>query len=174
MSKRTYGSAVRKRTLKVLETLLQIANLERMLPSNSQIAYRWVDQDTNLPKVVIKTTITDLWRACNHATQADALGQAEVREALHALEKFLGILKDHRISTQGSSHWHFTLELWSTRTDDNVAAADRLWHTKQAEKKAGLSLGRSSSHRQANLSTTPQADWQPAGGGRRNRSCSGY
>ena len=159
MPKRTYGSAVRRRTLKVLKALIQFANLETTAIPTGNISYRWLDRDTGRPSLIIQSTLTELWQMCCAAAQPDGLTQAEVREALYALDKFLGILHDHRISTQGSPHWHFTLELWSTHTDDNLAAADRLWHTKQAQKKAGLSQGRSSFHRRANLSTTPQADW---------------
>ena len=136
MPKRTYGSAVRKRTLWVLKGLIQLAKLETTAPGNSALSYRWLDRDTGHPKVIFQGTLTDLWQVCRTAAPAGKLTQTEVREALYALDKFLGILRDHRISTQGSPQWHFTLELWSTRTDDNLAAADRLWQAKQAQKLA--------------------------------------
>jgi hypothetical protein len=136
MPKRTYGPAVRKRTLMVLKALIQFANLETTAPINSTISYRWIDRDTAHPKVIFQATLSDLWQVCCSTTQAEDLTQTEVREALYALDKFLGILRDHRISTQGSPQWHFTLALWSTRTDNNLAAADRLWQAKQAQKLA--------------------------------------
>lgn len=136
MPKRTYGSAVRKRTLWVLKGLIQFANLETTAPVSSAVSYRWLDRDTGHPKVIFQGTLTDLWQVCRAAAPAEKLTQTEVREALYALDKFLGILRDHRISTQGSPQWHFTLELWSPRTDDNLAAADRLWQAKQAQKHA--------------------------------------
>ncbi|MGF1520468.1 MAG: NACHT domain-containing protein [Nodosilinea sp.] len=144
MPKRTYGIAVKKRTLRVLKALIQLANFEATAISPSNISYRWLDRDTGQPRLIIQSTLTELWQVCcsiAHEAQADDLTQAEVREAFHALEKFLGILQDHRISAQGSPQWHFTLVLWSTQTDDNLAFADRLWCEKQAQKKAGLERG---------------------------------
>lgn len=145
MPKRTYGTAVKKRTLMVLKALIQFANLEAMAISPSNISYRWLDRDTGQPKLIIQSTLTELWQVCCSTAQTEAqtddLTQAEVRESLYALDRFLGILHDHRISTQGSPHWYFTLVLWSTQTDNNLAFADRLWRDKQAQKKAGLDRG---------------------------------
>ena len=158
MPKRTYGLAVRERTLKVLKVLLHIASLDLALPAGCRIDYRWLSTDSKRPKLLIQATITDLWQVCDQTETLPSLSPAEVRESLHALEGFLGILHDHRISTQGSPRWHFTLELWSTSTDENMAMAARRWQEKQAWKKAGIPQGQPLFQERDSMLTTQPAD----------------
>jgi len=146
MPKRTYGETTQRRTLQVLETILRVANLERERLPDSNIEFRWVEYAA-LPKLVVKATVADLWQACSHGSQQPQLTKAAVREALHALEKHLGILTDNRTSTQGAATWHFTLELWSRDTEANLAKALKLWQAKQDQRQPSTSRPLSSKSR---------------------------
>jgi hypothetical protein len=138
MPKRTYGETTRRRTLQVLETILRVANLEREHLPDSNIEFRWVEYAAP-PKLVVKATVADLWQACSQGSQQPQLTKAAVREALHALEKHLGILTDNRTSTQGAATWHFTLDLWSRDPETNLAKALKLWQSKQDQRQASTS-----------------------------------
>lgn len=147
MPKRAYGKITQYRTLQVLKGILQIANLETETPANSQIEFRWSAEDATHPKLVMKATVAELWQVCGKSGKP-SLTKAAVREALHALEKHLGILVDNRTNTQGAAAWYFTLTLWSRKTDFNLSKAAQMWGQRLALKGA--------------MATTPRQLRQPS------------
>jgi hypothetical protein len=94
--------------------------------SSEQFDYRWQEETTSHPRLVIKTRLNVLAELI-----ASELGQpvskSQLREALLVMQKELEILVDHRIKTRGSDKWEFTLNLWDTTIERNLREFDRCW-----------------------------------------------
>lgn len=140
MPKRSYGIISQKKALYLLKKLIQAANLELAIPEGVEIEYRWCDTDAQHPKLVIQATLADLLTICLQDGAAVKVNKSMIREALHGLEVFLEILQDNRISTQGTATWHFTLNLWSRQTEQNLILAEQLWQERYTLMKQGLPL----------------------------------
>ncbi|MEL6455118.1 MAG: NB-ARC domain-containing protein, partial [Cyanobacteria bacterium J06623_5] len=88
--------------------------------------YRWIDEHTHCPKLVIKTKLPYLAELI--ASEAGTkVSKDHVREVLLVLQKKLGLLEDNRVKTQGSDIWDFTLKLWHTSPDRNLRKFDQVW-----------------------------------------------
>lgn len=135
MPKRSYGDTACQNTCLFLQQLLRVVNSESAVPPEVDINYRWRDEDPRRPKLVVQASLADLLSICRHRAN-DGMSKSTLRDSLHALEHFLGILEDNRISTQGATIWHFTLELWSHDTDFNLAQVLKLWQHKQERSSA--------------------------------------
>jgi len=59
-----------------------------------------------------------------------------IKEALKRFEDHVGILEDHRASTQGSDIWHFSLNLWHSKLDivGNLYEFDKVWEANRPTK----------------------------------------
>ncbi|MEM9149849.1 MAG: NB-ARC domain-containing protein, partial [Cyanobacteria bacterium P01_F01_bin.3] len=93
--------------------------------------YRWVDEGTPTPKLVIKTKLSFLADLIA-SESTTAVSKGHIREVLLVLQRKLDILEDNRIKTQGSDVWDFTLKLWDTSTDRNLSKFDQLWEQYKA------------------------------------------
>ncbi|MEL7534588.1 MAG: NB-ARC domain-containing protein [Bacteroidota bacterium] len=103
--------------------------------------YRWIDEQTACPKLVVKTKLPYL--ADLIASESGVkVSKDHVREVLLVLQKKLGILEDNRVKTQGSDIWDFTLKLWHTSPDRNLSKFDQVW-TKYKSKQSGNSVSAS-------------------------------
>ncbi len=65
---------------------------------------------------------------------AEKLTKTEIRDSLNYLKDFLKILEDHRIQTQGSDKWEFTLKLWSKNKENNLKQFEEEWENKRPNK----------------------------------------
>src|SRR5690349_9126899 len=105
MPRQTYGPEPKKRVKRLLEALLCFADGE-FEDAGFKIEYRWKDEDTANPKLVIKkTTQVTLGLLTQKDKHPGKLTKAQIQEALTLLENFLKILEDNRSQTQGSEVW---------------------------------------------------------------------
>ncbi|MEL6604463.1 MAG: NB-ARC domain-containing protein [Cyanobacteria bacterium J06614_10] len=88
--------------------------------------YRWIDEHTLCPKLVIKTKLPYLAELIA-SESGTKVSKDHVREVLLVLQKKLGLLEDNRVKTQGSDIWDFTLKLWHTSPDRNLGKFDQVW-----------------------------------------------
>ena len=119
---------VKDRIRILLKTLLHHANpaLPDPVESSESFGYSWKDETTARPRLVVKTKLSFL-QDLIASEETQSVTKAHVREALLVLRDKLSILDDHRIKTQGSDKWEFTLTLWDTKVEKNLRAFDRLW-----------------------------------------------
>jgi predicted DNA-binding transcriptional regulator YafY len=131
MTNNSYGEQPYRRTRRLLEAIL---NYDDQLCDELFFQRRW-DENTN--HLIVKTTVKDLKKLCEnynkHHEQLE-LSIAQVRESLNSMKNFLHILTDHRIKTQGSKIWHFTLTLWSRDINKNLENFDYKWNNKHPSK----------------------------------------
>ncbi|NER97832.1 MAG: tetratricopeptide repeat protein [Symploca sp. SIO1B1] len=127
MPRRTYGTQVKARARRLFEALLAFVNGELEGSEHLDIQYRWHSENSTNPKLVVITKL----RALVELTQKDKseaqLHATQVREALHLMKDFLGILEDNRVHKRGSENWHFTLTLWSKDQAMNLKRFDQEW-----------------------------------------------
>ena len=119
---------VRSRIRILLRKILEYSDLGRANPvyPSDLFEYRWIDELTLNPKLVIKTKLVFL--ADLIASESGApVSKGHVREVLLVLQKKLNILEDNRIKTQGSDIWEFTLKLWYTSAEKNLSKFDQTW-----------------------------------------------
>ncbi|MEM7554277.1 MAG: tetratricopeptide repeat protein, partial [Cyanobacteria bacterium P01_A01_bin.84] len=115
----SYGDDVKARVRKLLERLLAYANDELDNPERFKITFNW-ESDT---VVIVETTL----RVLKELAGLD--DNERVRETLKALEKFLKILEDLRVSKRGTDKWRFKLKLWYPKSDKegNLKRFDEEW-----------------------------------------------
>lgn len=144
MPRISYGPAQKTRVLRILECILRFANDEFELTQKINVQYSWQEDGLKEETLIVKTTINNLKYLCDHYDSRNPLQKADIRDALHCLKDFLGILQDHRVNKQGSQDWYFTLELWSKETDINLKEANSLWekHKLSRNKKTSVSTKR--------------------------------
>jgi len=131
---------VRARIRILLRKILEYADLgisAQIYPS-TPFEYRWVDEVTRRPKLVVKTKLSFL-AGLIASESATEVSKDHIREVLLVLQKKLDILEDNRIKTQGSDIWDFTLKLWDTSPERNLSKFDQVW----AQYKAGQGKGKS-------------------------------
>lgn len=125
------SEAVRKRSHLLLQKLIAFANYE--LPDcehlENKISVRWLDLETNRPKLIVKTEIRFL--AALVSPTVTTKTKEHIKQDLRSLKDFLGILEDNRDRTQGTGIWHFTLKLWHRDTERNLTAFDTLWQQRK-------------------------------------------
>ena len=119
---------VRARIRILLKKILEYSDLgfsSQVYPS-TLFEYRWVDEVTSSPKLVVKTKLSFLADLIASESATD-VSKDHIREVLLVLQKKLDILEDNRIKTQGSDVWDFTLKLWDTAPDKNLSKFDQAW-----------------------------------------------
>ncbi|MCT7952919.1 NACHT domain-containing protein [Ancylothrix sp. C2] len=131
----TYGPTVKKRAKRLLEALLAYVNGDLEDISGISLSYKWQDETTKQPKLVIETKL----RVLEYLTEKDRhegkLTKTQIRQALNEhLKEFLQILEDTRAKTQGEEDWHFTLKLWSKDKEKNLEQFEIEWEDKRPEK----------------------------------------
>jgi Effector-associated domain 4/NACHT domain len=130
MPKQSYGKINQQRAQTLFVALLSFANydlaadekeLERM---RSQIQTHWQTEK----KLVVRTK-TRYLESLIKLTGRTVLSIDQVKTALKHLENYLGILSDHRTAQRGSDNWHFTINLWCDRwqQEENLIAFDQAW-----------------------------------------------
>ena len=122
------SDSVKQRVRQLITKLLKFANhqLDGYEHLADKITVRWSENGRCLPKLVVKTQIRFLAElAFNHQ---DTKTKDDLKQALHTLRDFLGILEDNRARTQGSAVWHFTLSLWhQSSVEINLTKLNEAW-----------------------------------------------
>ena len=127
---------VRARIRIFLKKILEYADLGiSAQPYSSDFEYRWIDDRSKRPKLVIKTKLSFLSELVA-SESTTRVSKAHIREVLLVLQKKLDILEDNRIKTRGSDVWDFTLKLWDTSADKNLTKFDKLWAQYKASRPA--------------------------------------
>ncbi|MDZ8096661.1 MAG: tetratricopeptide repeat protein [Nostoc sp. DedQUE05] len=125
MARVSYGDDVKARVRRLLERLLAYANGEIENSERFKIDFNW-----QTPKqLLVRTQLRVL-------AELGGLEKEQVREALKALAKFLGILEDLREHERGSQDWHFKLTLWCDKgdKDGNLKKFDAEWQRLREQK----------------------------------------
>lgn len=131
----TYGPIVKKRAKRLLEALLAYVNGELEDISSISLSYKWQDETTKQPKLVIETKLRTLEFITTKDKYNEPLTKNQIRQALNQhLKCFLQILEDNRAKTQGKEDWHFTLKLWSKDKEKNLEQFEIEWERKLPEK----------------------------------------
>lgn len=124
MSRKTYGDNVKARVKRLFELLL---SLEESDKDNYGIEFNW--QNSAKPKLVVKTNLIGL-EALTKKDGQDYLDKNQIREALHRMEDFLGILEKNQ--TQKEAHqgiWRFTFKPWFPKEQFDIE-----WEKKRPDK----------------------------------------
>jgi hypothetical protein len=131
----SYGSEVKKRTKVLFTALLDYANdeleneaaLERLRP---EIQIHWQDSQ----RLVVRTKVRFLESLLKIALPDLMVSGEQIKEALRRLTDFLEIVQDNRPNRGGSEVWHFTLQLWHSRSDRaaNLARFETEWENRRS------------------------------------------
>ncbi|HEY9602030.1 MAG TPA: NB-ARC domain-containing protein, partial [Allocoleopsis sp.] len=113
MARPSYGPQTQQRTKRLLEVLLAYANDELVNSDRIPIQFNWQTEN----QLIVRTKVRLLEELTALDQYQGKLDKEQIKEALHRLGDFIGILQDNRVSTQGSEDWHFTLQLWYKRFD---------------------------------------------------------
>jgi energy-coupling factor transporter ATP-binding protein EcfA2 len=131
----TYGPTVKERAKRLLGALLAYANWELEDVGGISLSFRWRDETTKQPKLVIETQLRTLEFLTVKDKHEGKLTKTQIRQALNEhLEDFLHILEDNRSKTQGNEKLHFTLKLWSKNTQKNLEQFEIEWERLRPEK----------------------------------------
>lgn len=140
MPRNTYGPQTRGRVKRLLEALLDFVNDALSECHHVDLRFSWQNEDGSHPRLLIRTRL----RALQELTQQDryerSLTKPQVRESLHLMENFLGVLEDHRVQKRGSEDWYFTLRLWARDTEENLRQFESEWERRRSEKSKQLEL----------------------------------
>jgi len=102
--------------------------------------YRWLDETSPHPKLVIKTKLSFLSELIESESEVP-ISKGHTREVLLVLQKKLHLLEDNRIKTQGSDSWDFTLKLWHTSVSRNLSKFEQAWEQyKASQGKGGVAI----------------------------------
>jgi HEAT repeat protein len=137
MPRKTYGPQVKARVKRLLEALLDFANWE-FDECDLDIEVNWQAEDSANPKLVVRTTLADLYWLTKKDNYPGELTKPQIREALNILKDFLKILEDNRTKTQGVETWHFTLTLWSKDKEKNLQQFEQAWEDSRPDKSKAL------------------------------------
>ena len=135
------SEAVKQRVKQLLTRLVEFANGELAGCDHlvDKVRVRWIDQESQSPKLVVETEIRFLAELVFQ--QPGVKAKAYLKQDLRTLEKFLGILEDNRTRTQGSSTWRFTLRLWRTSVAKNLEKLNEEWDRRKQTKTPSDPLG---------------------------------
>ncbi|MBD2567607.1 NB-ARC domain-containing protein [Anabaena lutea] len=114
------------------------------------IKYRWEDEDSNNPKLIIFETPLRL------LVKLAKLDKNDYFYEIIRNFKYLNICEDRRTSTQGSTNWHFVLKLWSKDKQKNLIEFDKLWESQRLEKSKKLDNHQTKSKILGKLSHVPE------------------
>jgi tetratricopeptide (TPR) repeat protein len=155
------SEAVRQRINQLITRLVEFANGELSDCEHliDKVRARWIDPDSQSPKLVVETEIRFLAELVFQ--QQSTKTKDDLKQDLRTLEKFLGMLEDNRTRTQGSSIWHFTLQLWHTSVAQNLEKLNAEWARRKPEKSPSQAHGPSPIAVYP-LSTAPLPPVQPA------------
>ncbi len=124
MPKISWSIDVQQRVRRLLEELLSYVLDYR---NDLQLKYRWEDEDTNRPKLIVETQRRFLEALAQFEKQHDFY------EAINRL-KDLNIYEDRRFHTRGKDYWHFALTLWGKDKQKNLKEFDRKWECRKPDK----------------------------------------
>lgn len=119
MARISTGPKVKQRSQQLFVTLLDYANHQLPVletpqtPQRQAIELKW-QTDTEL---IVKTKLRYLQILTTQTDGEATLTIPQIRESLYRMQDCLGVLHDHRVATQGSETWHFSLHLWHPRHD---------------------------------------------------------
>lgn len=113
MVKPSYGPQAKQRAKRLFEALISCANHELEDCDHLAIKMTWQTER----RLVVKTKVRILEALTVRDRHVGALTNNQIKEALKRFQDFLGILEDHRVATQGSEDWHFSLNLWYQRRE---------------------------------------------------------
>lgn len=132
MPRRSYGPTVKKRTKRLLEALLAYANYELENCDRLQIKFNWKADN----ELLIETKVRVLQELTAIVQRDGKLEEDHIKQGIHCLEEFMGILEDCRTKTQGSEDWHFKLKLWNKRQNKEAILRqfDVEWERRRSEK----------------------------------------
>ncbi len=121
----TKGRVLKERVWCFVEALLTRAE------DSSDFEVHWEDEDTDRPKLVVKTRR----RFLEVLTQ---LKQSHIYEVINSL-KGLELLEDRRFKQKrGSDQWCFALKLWSRDAQRNREHFERVWEGSRTDKSKAL------------------------------------
>lgn len=109
---------------------------------SDKIIYNWLKYDKPHPKLIVKTELKVLVDFCNADTKKTSvisLTTIQMRNVLDVLKDW-GILTDHRTNPQGSRQRHFTLNLWSSFTEENLWKFEEEWDKRKSPGLENLSV----------------------------------
>ena len=129
---KSYGPIPKQRTKRLLEALLAYVNHELDI-CDLEIE---IKPQTDDKQLFVKTKVRVLEQLTAKSQRNGKLKKEHIKEALHCLEEFLGILEDCRTKTQGSEDWHFKLKLWNKRQNKEAILRqfDVEWERRRSEK----------------------------------------
>ncbi|WP_341526823.1 HEAT repeat domain-containing protein [Nostoc sp. UHCC 0302] len=139
MARASYGPEAKKRSRRLLETLLTYANDEINCQDEAaldvlrpQIQTRWQSEN----QLIVRTKVRFLQSLTGLISAESELKAEQIKEALKRFADFLEILEDNRPTRGGSETWHFTLKLWHKRqdTEANLQQFDWEWERRRPEK----------------------------------------
>ncbi len=119
--KYTYGKDNQDRAYRVLQVLLDYSD-----SGIEQGKIECLKTDRRLTFEISKTDLIRLVRAID----APADWEDDIRPVISHYLTWLGILKDNRTVTKGSSIWKFSLDLWCDNTSQNLERFREEWNKK--------------------------------------------
>jgi hypothetical protein len=133
MPRATFGLQVKTRTLRLLEALLIFA-LDNLNESDRFIQFKWLEEDSPYPKLLIETKLRYLEQLTERDRYEGKLSKDQIKESLKRMADYLGILADNRLKDRGSEDWRFTLTLRSKKLAENLEKLAEEWENRQPEK----------------------------------------
>lgn len=131
----SYGSIWKERAKCLLKTLLDYVNGDLPDLELKNLDCRWKGEYSCSPELIVETKLTSLELLTQKGSEAEDLDKRQINQLLsHYLREFLHILSDNRALTKGSDKWHFTLQLWSRDTSENLKQFEREWERKKSNK----------------------------------------
>lgn len=132
MARASYGPQAQKQASCLLAALLTYANDELEDRYHLKIECNWQLKN----QLIVKTTVRYLESLVSQVFKGEKLTSEQIKESLKRYKEFLEILDDHRMKTQGSDDWHFTLKLWFGRHEKaaNLQRFAEEWERCRSEK----------------------------------------
>ncbi len=131
----SHGPVPEKRTRYLLEAILDFKENGLTMYENLELVCEWKEEENKNHKLLVKTTCKDLVKLTSQYQTQEKFTSTRVREAVHLMKDFLGILDDHRVPPkQGRKELHFTLSLWSRNKTIILEKFSQKWADKWNEK----------------------------------------
>jgi len=130
MPRATFGNDVKARVKRLFAVLMSLSDVNE---DNCGIIVKWHKSGSEIPKLVVKTTLRHL-EALTKKDGQGHLSKSQIREALQRMEDFLEILADNRLHKRGTENWDFTLTPWFTESTKNLEKFDVEWDNRRPKK----------------------------------------
>jgi hypothetical protein len=132
-----WSNAVQCRTRRLLDALLTYARAD-LTEQNPNLRYTWHDVGSKRPKLKIhNATLRAMAELITQKNPEEKLTTENVKESLKRLED-LQIL-EHRVSSQGTKNWQFTLNLWSRYAPmENLTQLNLAWERRPRSPRARI------------------------------------